>query len=261
MHKVAIVQARMGSSRFPKKVLELIQGKTMIERVMEKLSASSLLDQIVIATTDQVSDQALVDYCKKNKISYFTGSEDDVLTRYYEAAKAFHADVVVRVTSDCPLFDGKLLDEGLKKFMEGGYDYVTNVLPPTFPDGLDYSILKFSVLEDAFHEASLSSEREHVVPWIWKNCTLEQGTRYQAFNLSTDQNLSDLRWTVDYPADLQLIDQIYAHFAGASFSWKDTVQFSLDHPEALKANQSITRDEGYLKSIANDTLVKGREKP
>jgi len=256
VHKVAIIQARMGSTRFPNKIVADICGKTMLERVIEKLSASKKIDQIVVATTNSISDLPIIQYCKDHQIHCFAGSEEDVLARYYEAAKKFSAEVVIRVTSDCPLFDAGVLDEGLNEFISGDYDYVTNILPPSYPDGLDYSIIRFKLLEDAFQEAKLSSEREHVVPWIWKQCPLQGGKRYRALNMSMRGNFSEMRWTVDYPQDLDLVKRVYAHFANRSFNWVETSQFMFSHPEIFKINQSIIRDEGYFKSVANDREVK-----
>lgn len=260
MHKVAIIQARMGSTRFPKKILAQIYGKTMLERVIERLSESKCVDQIVVATTNADSDREVIQYCIDHKLKYFAGSEMDVLERYYETAKMYHADVVIRVTSDCPLFDAGILDEGIKKFLSLKDDYVSNVLPPTYPDGLDFSIMRFSVLEDAFKKANLQSEREHVVPWIWKNTNLEGGSLYRASNISVEGNYSEMRWTVDYPQDLELVERVYAHFENKKFTWMDVTEFMKKNPELFKLNDSIVRDEGYLKSIASDFTAKNEVK-
>jgi spore coat polysaccharide biosynthesis protein SpsF (cytidylyltransferase family) len=256
MHKVAIIQARIGSSRFPKKVLAKINGKIMLQRVIEKISESKFVDQVVVATTTSVLDHEIIQYCSEHKIHWYAGSEEDVLARYYETAVKYQAHVVIRITADCPLFDATVLDQGISTFISGNFDYVTNVLPPTYPDGLDFSIFRFSVLKDAFQEASLPSEREHVVPWIWKNCDLENGTRYRAFNIRTtndaDKSISKMRWTVDYPEDLELVNQVYSHFQNKAFNWVEASQFMLDHPKLFKLNESIVRDEGYLKSLENE---------
>lgn len=256
MRKIAIIQARMGSTRLPNKVLIDLAGKTMLQRVVDRVRQSRMLDDIVIATTTENSDQPIVDYCEKNGIHYSRGSESDVLARYYESARKFNAELIVRVTSDCPLFDASLMDQGIEKFLSGKYDYVTNVLPPTYPDGLDYSIISFAALSKAFHEAKLNSEREHVVPWIWKESDLKGGKTFKSLNLSNEIDYSGLRWTVDQEEDISLIRKVYEHFGDSEFNWKDVIGLLTAHPDWSESNSKIIRDAGYIKSLQNDSEVK-----
>ena len=228
----------------------------MLERVVDREKTSTLISEVVVATTDLPLDRKITEHCKTLGIRCFTGPEEDVLKRYLITANHEGADTVVRVTSDCPLFDGTVLDQGLKIFQTGKYDYVTNILPPTFPDGLDFSIFKKSLLIDADREATLKSAREHVVPWMWKMCSLEGGTRYSAFNLTTKTDASAHRWTVDHREDLSLVQAVYRHFGDQKFSWEEVLAFLRNNPNLSEANSAITRDEGYLKSLKQDQVEK-----
>ena len=166
MKVVAIVQARMSSSRLPKKVMKTIDGKTVIQILLERLSLSKMIDEIVVATSIESSDDVLVEHLKKLGFKYFRGSESDVLSRYTGAAKDNNADVVVRITGDCPLVDSSLVDECIDQFFKSACDYLSNIEPPSFPDGLDIEVFSSSALRTAFSQATDIFDREHVTPYL-----------------------------------------------------------------------------------------------
>ncbi|MFH1261640.1 MAG: aminotransferase class III-fold pyridoxal phosphate-dependent enzyme [Candidatus Micrarchaeota archaeon] len=274
---VAILQARMGSSRLPGKSMALINDKPLIWHVVQQLKRAKKVDRIVVATTIAESDSAIVDLAKSMGVDYFRGSIEDVLDRYYHTAKKFNADIVVRVTGDCPLLDPEVVDKVVTKFLEGSwedgktngkyaYDYVSNVLPPTYPDGLDTEVFSFKALETAWSEAKLQSEREHVTPFINKN-----SQRFRIANCvnhydhdDPGADLSKLRWTVDEPEDLELIKKIYSLLgdkaASHNFNMADVLNIIRKHPELDKHNAHIERNEGYSKSLKGDKMVnKGQD--
>ncbi len=205
MKVVIITQARMTSTRLPGKVLKKVQGKSLLEHQIERLKRVPSADHIVVATTVNETDQPIVDLCQRLQVSFYRGSEQDVLSRYYEAARQFKADVVVRVTSDCPVIDPQVVGQTIERFLEKYplYDYVTNVLKRTFPRGMDTEVFSFKALEEAFNEAIHPLEREHVTPFIQN-----QAQRYKLENITFHEDQSRHRWTVDMPEDLALITRI-----------------------------------------------------
>lgn len=233
---VAIVQARMGSTRLPGKVLKDLEGEPLLTRVINRLQRAGTIHRVVIATTNKFEDDAIVEVCRDRGWDWFRGSELDVLDRYYKAAVAFQADIVVRVTSDCPLIDPAVVDMVVRQFhLKGDVDYLTNTLPPrTFPRGLDVEVIAFSALKRAWNEATDSSDREHVTPYIYKHPEL--------FRLHGHYNRTDLsymRWTVDTEEDLALVRKIYAFFGSDRFTWRQLLAaFSL-HPGWLAINRHI----------------------
>lgn len=203
---VAIIQARIGSTRLPGKVLKRVEGKPMLGWVIKCLKASKLVNQVIVAVSEGSENKPILELCKKNGISTFVGSEEDVLDRYYQAAKKFNADVVVRITSDCPLIDPQIVDKVIKVFLENKkrVDYVSNTLHRTYPRGLDVEVFSFSALERAWREANKPCEREHVTPYFY-----EHPDEFKLFNVEHDRDLSSLRWTVDEEKDLKFIREIY----------------------------------------------------
>lgn len=239
MKIVAIVQARMGSTRFPNKVMRIIQGYPMIELIFRRLSRSKRLDRIVLATSSNDNNHALLSCVDKLGYSAYMGSENDVLDRFYQAAKLYKADVVVRITGDCPLVDSKLVDNLIDEFMEKEVDYLSNTIHPTFPDGLDVEVFKFTALERAAIEADQPFEREHVTPY------LKRSKELRAFNFSFKEDHSLARWTVDEPADLQVISNVFSHFApDIYFNWQKVLELQRSQPKLFVANQKIIRNEG-----------------
>lgn len=251
---IAIIQARMSSTRLPGKILKEIQDKPMLELLVERLRHCKKLDKIVIATSNNEKDAATAALAKKINCPYFVGSEDDVLDRFYQAAKKFQADVIVRITGDCPLHDPKLIDKVVNFYLENQdkYDYVSNVDPPTFPDGLDLWVFPFETLERAWKEAKVASEREHVCPYIWKN-----PDKFRIGHYESGTDYSYLRWTVDDQTDFDFVKNIYDRLYqnGKIFGMREILNLLEKDSELHKAQEDKIRDEGYLKSIFEDKIL------
>ena len=243
MKIVAIVQSRMGSTRLPNKAMKPIGGRPMIELLLERLARSAELNQIVVATSTSEQNQPLVDHVEKLDYVCVRGSEDDVLDRFVTAARQVGADVVVRITGDCPLIDPNLVDAAIQKFIEGEVDYLSNTVPATYPDGLDIEVFSASALERANREAYESFDREHVTPY------LRRPSLFKTSALINEQNLSSIRWTVDEPADFEVISQVFDHFAPDTlFPWESILAFSEENPDLFALNSSIARNEGATMS-------------
>ena len=191
---LAIIQARMGSSRLPNKVLKDLCGKPALWHVINRVKKSKLIDEIIIATTIEKQDLQIVKFCADNDIRVFVGSESDVLDRYYQAARLFKPDNVIRITSDCPLIDYEIIDLIIKKHIEENNDYTSNTLVDSFPDGLDCEIMKYSVLERAWENACLQSEREHVTLYI-------KNGDFKKKNILCEEDRKNFRWTLDTEKD------------------------------------------------------------
>ena len=242
----AIIQARMGSSRLPNKVLaEFCENKNILEYLIERLKLSEKINKIVIATTCEPRDKEIISCAIRSKVDYFTGSENDVLSRFFNCAKYFSMDTIVRITADDPFKDPQLIDHAIKILDEGGFDYVSNTIKPTFPEGIDIEVIKFNALKESYLNAVKKSEREHVTPYIWKN-----PEKFNLYNIESENDYSDLRLTIDYIEDLDALKEI-AKFYGQdlSFSYKDIVH--LINENKVKLPKTI-RNEGYLKSIRED---------
>lgn len=239
MKVVAIVQARMGSTRLPNKVMKPIGGVPMIELLLARLARSSQINQIVLATSTDERNTPLVVHVQKLGYDCVRGSESDVLERYLLAARQAQADVVVRITGDCPLVDPDLVDRAIKQFKSAGVDYLSNTVPATYPDGLDTEVFTLQALERAAQESQSLFDHEHVTPYL---------RRPGLFNtdvMRNDNDLSGLRWTVDEPADFEVVSQVFAHFApDTHFSWKKVLELQRAQPEIFSANHKIIRNEG-----------------
>jgi len=247
MNIVAIIQARMNSSRLPGKVLLPLMGKPVLEHVVLRLKHAATLNNIVIATSTEVADNAIALWTQTNNVDYYRGSLNDVLDRYYQAACLYKADAIVRITSDCPVIDPYIVDEVVVGFEEGEFDAYS--LSGEFPDGLDCQVFSFEAIEKAWKEATLPSEREHVGPYIEKHPEL--------FNLGSLQkfyNLGHLRFTIDEGRDYELLQQIYNELFDSDYLFvTDDILKLLDRrPELLHINSKIKRNEGYLKSLEMD---------
>lgn len=247
----AIVQARMGSSRLPGKVLLPLQGKPMLIQQLERVQRVKGLDQVIVATTTEPGDQVIVDVCREYGIACYRGSSSDVLDRYYQIAKEVGANEIIRVTADCPLLDPQVVDQLVEYFHDGEFDYAANNLRPTLPDGLDAEVFRFEVLEEAWKEAKLPSEREHVTPFIRKN-----SNRYHIGSLTADQDFSFLRWTVDEPEDYDAVRKIYDYLFPKhhDFGMTEVLELYDQMPELKIINQDLTRDAGLQKSYRQDEL-------
>lgn len=239
MKVVAVVQARMGSTRLPNKVMKPIGGVPMIELLLFRLSQAREIDQIVVATSVDERNQALIKYVRGLGYSCEEGSENDVLDRFVQAARTHSAEVVVRITGDCPLVDPKLVDDTIRHFQSAGVDYCCNNYPPTFPDGLDIEVCTIVALEQASQETNNPYDREHVTPY------LRESGRFNTVTVRHSQDLSGLRWTVDEHADFVVIEKIFQHFhPRIDFSWEEVLDLQNQQPAIFSCNQHISRNEG-----------------
>ena len=203
---LAIIQARYNSTRFPGKVVKKINNKTVLEILIKRLSGSEYVSKIIVACSKNPKDMAILNICKKLGINYFVGSEDDVLDRFYKAAKKYKGENIVRITADCPLIDPCIVDEVINNFFSKNVDYASNTNPPTFPDGCDVEVFKFNALKEAYIKAKQSIEREHVTPFIINN------KKFKKFNLKNFKDYSTLRLTLDEKEDFILITKIIKYF-------------------------------------------------
>jgi spore coat polysaccharide biosynthesis protein SpsF len=238
MKIVIIVQARMTSSRLPGKVLRTVLNKPLLEFQIERLKRVKLADGIVIATTINETDMPIVNLCERLSIPYYRGSEDDVLARYWGAAKEYKADLIVRVTSDCPVIDPGVIDSVIQFYLDNSdkYDYVSNVLVRSYPRGMDTEVFSFSALDETFREATEQPDREHVTPFIHR-----QPQRYRLANAFYIEDQSQHRWTVDTLEDFELIKRtIEALYpANPEFNMEDVLSLLKKNPEWLKINSHI----------------------
>lgn len=246
---LAVLQARVTSSRLPGKVLKPILGKPMLLRQIERVKRARRLSGLVVATSSDASDDDIERLCLEAGIECYRGSLEDVLGRFFEAAKSYSPVHVVRLTGDCPLADPQVIDYVIHRHLEGGFDYTSNSIERTYPDGLDVEVMKFSALEAAFREAVLPSEREHVTPFIYKH-----PERFRIGQATQSRDHSALRWTVDEPEDLVLIERIYEALypRDPGFGQERIVAFLEENPELLDLNSRFELNEGYRKSLEKD---------
>jgi glutamate-1-semialdehyde 2,1-aminomutase/spore coat polysaccharide biosynthesis protein SpsF len=243
--KLALIQARMSSSRFPGKVLEELSGRPMLWHVVDRVRKARGLDKVVVATTSEAADDAIACFCEKEGIGCFRGSEQDVLDRFDQASKANAADVVVRVTADCPLIDPAVIDKVIARFERGDCDYVCNVLRYTYPDGLDTEVFSFSALERAWREAVKPSEREHVTPYL-------RTDGFRTANVESEIPVSptQYRWTVDHPEDLKFVRKVYESFpANGNFGFRELFDLLKKRPDLATIQAETITNEGYYKSL------------
>jgi len=259
---VAIIQGRMSSSRLPGKILADIAGQPMLQRVFIRTSRSATVSQTLFATTTDPSDDPVAEYCDFSGIPFTRGSQFDVLDRYYQAAKGAKADVVVRITADCPVIDPALIDDVVKTVTsdQSTMDFAANRLPPpwnrTYPIGLDTEVCTFAALERAWKEAKEPQHREHVMPYFYEGVklitdnrhrplwgSLQTGTSPRGFNIALLHHTTDFgeyRWTVDTPEDLEFMRQVYSRFDGRDdFSWKEVLDLVHDNPDLIKINAGV----------------------
>jgi len=237
MNVVAIVQARMSSTRLPGKVLLDLAGEPMLVRVVRRVRRASRVDQVVVAATTDPADDPIAACCASHEWACFRGSHDDLLDRYYQAAREHRADVVVRVTSDCPLIDPGLIDRVVGEFFAGqpAVDYACNSMPvKTYPRGLDTEAIRIDALERAWREDANPAWREHATPYIYRH-----PERFTLHAVVNDCDHSPLRWTVDTPEDWQFVERIYRHFGHDRFSWRNVLELLDRHPEWLEINGHV----------------------
>ena len=278
---VAIIQGRMSSSRLPGKILADIAGQPMLQRVFMRTSRSASVSQTVFATTTDASDDPVAEYCDFSGIPFMRGSLYDVLDRYYQAAKSAKANVVVRITADCPVIDPELIDNVVNTLLETGdlrFDFVCNRLPlpyhRTYPIGLDIEACTFKALEQAWKKAKEPQHREHVMPYLYEGVNfeskvksrrsdlrpvtfdIEQGTSPRGYNIALlhhTTDFGDYRWTVDTPEDLEFMRQVYSRFDGRDdFTWKEVLDLVHDEPDLMKINSGV--EHKTLKDIDTRAL-------
>jgi len=246
---LGILQARTSSTRLPGKVLKKILGKALLELQIEREKRSKLIEKLIVATSNNASDDPLEDLCKKIGVECFRGNLENVLDRFYQAALPYTPKYVVRLTGDCPLVDPELLDEIVSYCIQNHLDYATNALEPTYPDGLDVEVFRFSALEEAWREARLPSQLEHVTPYINR-----QPDKFKIGHYKSKLDLSYLRWTVDEEEDFVLVKTIYENLYPKNpiFTTSDVLQFLDQNPQWKTYNLKHERNEGFKKSLEND---------
>lgn len=233
---LCILQARMGSSRLPGKVLMPIGEVPSIQFQIDRVLRSKYINRVVVATSTLDKDDAIANYCEKNGIPYFRGSENDVLSRFYECAKGFECDTIIRLTADCPLVDPELIDKVIDLYKCEQADYASNTVPfknSRFPDGTDCEVFSMQALETAYKEANKLPEREHVTFYIWQN-----EKKFKSVQLNNSENWSNYRFTVDYPEDRQAIIAIYEELRNRNQfgTCGEIVAILNEHPEIQKLN-------------------------
>ncbi len=258
MKPVAIIQARMGSTRLPGKVLKPILGRPMLWHIVHRLRFVHGLQNVVVATSDMPQDEPIRQFCHAANISCFSGSESDVLDRFYQAARQFQGDPLIRITGDCPFVDPKIITELLNLYQKSGADHAgvatgagaIHLEGGRFPDGLDAECIRFSALEKAWREATAASDREHVTPYIWRNKKM-----FRCVVLKGQDDYSHLRWTVDNESDFQLVTKVYEHLFRDEkpFLMEDILRFLDRHPEIADLNKAFIGREGYQKLWNEET--------
>jgi len=247
-----MIQARTDSTRFPRKTLANIENKSMIWHVINRVKKIKSVEQIALITTRKKNDKILLKIAEKNDIIGFVGATHDLLSRHYQCALKIDADPIIRITSDCPLTDPQLVEKILQFYLEHNYDYVTNTISPTYPDGLDVEIFSLSALKKTNRYATLRSEREHVFPYFTKN-----PKKFKLYNYENKKNLSNHRWTVDQKEDLKFVRQIYSYMKPKTiFSMNDVLKLLKKYPALLTINSGIKRNEGFTKTLKHDHKIK-----
>jgi len=247
---ILITQARTGSTRLPGKILMEVQEKSLLEIHIERLKKCNNVSEIIVATTTNIEDEVIYNKSIELGVNSSRGSESDVLDRFYQSVKEENADWIVRVTSDCPLIDPKLVDDVIAFTITNNKDYVTNTLIENFPDGQDIEVFKYTALKKAWENAILNSEREHVTPYIRKNSDFNGGNLFTSLNYDCQSDFSKIRMTVDEIRDFELIT-LLINDLGTEKSWLEYTNYIIQE-DLVKINNKIIRNEGLLKSLKND---------
>ena len=243
-----IIQARVGSSRLPGKVMMKIDDEnTVLEYVIKQLSFCKLIDKKIIATTNLEQDNVIEEAAKKLGLEFFRGSSENVLDRYYECAKRFSVEHILRITSDCPLIDPEIVDRVIEEYLTKKYDYVSNTLIRTFPVGMDVEIFSFNILEKTWRNATLTSEKEHVTPYI-----RNKKGNFKLKNILNVEKMDHLRLTLDRTEDFNLIKKVIMKINKRPIVMEDILDLFSKQPELVKINGHISPNEGMLKSLEND---------
>lgn len=251
MKILAITQARIGSTRLPEKILKTINGESLLEIHLKRVLQSKLITKLKVATTIEADAEKIIAVASKLGIEVYKGSVNNVLERFYQTALPEKPDWIVRLTSDCPFIDPVEIDRVIKHALDNDFDYVSNTLKPSYPDGLDAEVFKFSAIEKAFNEAKINSELEHVTPYIWKNSSYKGGTIFSSDCVINEKDFSSIRLTVDTLEDFMVIEKL-VQILGTDKSWMEYVGALEQHPEIQNLNAQYQRNEGYEKSIKKD---------
>lgn len=254
MKILAVTQARVGSTRLPNKVLRRIDDTTLLQIHLERLSHSKRITKLYVATTEEPGAKEICAIAEKLGVAVFRGALNDVLDRYYNAVKGEEPDYVVRVTADCPLIDSHVVDSIIDYALANKLDYASNTVERTFPDGIDIEVFTFATLKRAWQEAFLSSDREHVTPYIWRNSNLKGNSLFTAGSFFNEEDASMFRLTVDELVDLELIE-LLIRAIGANASWKVYINYLKENPELRNINKHLTCNEGYLQSLKQDKPI------
>ena len=246
-----IIQARMGSTRLPGKVMMKVdKTNTILSHVINQLKNSKKIDRIIIATTDLQEDDIIVNHAKILKTDLFRGNAVDVLDRYYQCAKKISSKIIVRITADNPLIDPDIVDDVINQFLKNSFDYITNANPRTYPYGTEVEVFSFQALEEASNNAENPSEREHVTPYFHNN-----KEEFKISNIKLTENLSHLRWTVDRENDLKFVKKIISEIKNRPILMQDIIKLISKKPEILDINKNHIPNEGYLKSLNEDKFL------
>lgn len=251
MKIIAVTQARYGSTRLPAKVLKEVGNETLLDVHLNRLSKAKNISKLIVATTVEPQSYVIEGIAHAHGLDCYKGSIDNVLERFYEAVVSENPDYIVRITSDCPLIDPKVVDKVIEKCVNNNYDYCSNTLFPTFPDGVDVEVFKFSSLKRAYEEATLKSDKEHVTPYIWRNSTAKGGSLFRSYNYTNPVDFSSYRITVDTQEDFDVIKELIEAL-GTEQDWKTYISYLDSHPDIKDKNSNHTRNEGYTKSLLND---------
>lgn len=252
MKRIGIItQARVSSSRLPGKILLPLGQSTALDLHLKRLSLVPDVDEFCVATTHEADANEIINIARRHKWQVYQGNLNDVLDRFYQAARNLKLDVVLRLTSDCPLIDPTMVNSVIREFLAGDYDYGSNWMVQRLPEGQSVEIMTFKSLEKAWNEAKLKSEREHVTPYIWKNSDQKGGHIFKALSVSYPKDYSSYRMTLDYQRDLDLIRQL-VNIAGEDASFEEYMSILIARPELAAINSRIEKLEGYQKSLQND---------
>lgn len=237
MKVVAIVQARMGSTRLPGKVLKDLAGETILARVVGRLRHANQVNELLVATTGHPDDDAIVAECRRLSVVVSRGDQDDVLDRYFKAARFAGADVIVRITSDCPLIDPEITGKTIQAFLNTSPDYAANTIVRTYPRGLDTEVISMNALARTWQEARQGYEREHVTPYI-----IEHPDVFKLLSVTGDRDYSAHRWTVDTAEDLLFAQAVYDRLKSKGvFSWHEVVDLVEREPELAELNRDVVQ--------------------
>jgi spore coat polysaccharide biosynthesis protein SpsF len=251
MKIIAVTQARYGSTRLPAKILRKVGDLTLLDVHIHRILCSQLITKLKVATTNEEGSDKIVEIANKYGVECYRGSVNNVLERFYNCVEDENPDYIVRLTSDCPLIDPQLIDGIINKCIKSDYDYVSNTLIPTYPDGVDVEVFKFSALKMAVEKATLKSDKEHVTPYIWRNSNVKGGAIFSSFNYTNSEDYSNYRITVDTIEDFDVV-KILIETLGIDKHWSEYLNYLKSNTDVRNINCNHQRNEGYTKSLLND---------